>query len=106
MRKPFRERLEDGTILFDGGMGTMLYAKGIYINTCFDELNLTAPHLVRQVHEEFLRAGADVLETNTFGASSYKLEPFGLAQKLHDINLRGAQIARNWVDASIPCPQS
>jgi homocysteine S-methyltransferase len=94
MRKPFRERLEDGTILFDGGMGTMLYAKGIYINTCFDELNLTAPHLVRQVHEEFLRAGADVLETNTFGASSYKLEPFGLAQKLHDINLRGAQIAR------------
>ncbi len=94
MRKPFRERLEDGTILFDGGMGTMLYAKGIYINTCFDELNLTAPHLVRQVHEEFLRAGADVLETNTFGASSYKLEPFGLDQKLHDINLRGAQIAR------------
>ncbi|HNS98467.1 MAG TPA: bifunctional homocysteine S-methyltransferase/methylenetetrahydrofolate reductase [Polyangiaceae bacterium] len=94
MRKPFRERLEEGTVLFDGGMGTMLYTKGIYINTCFDELNITAPHLVRQVHDEYLRAGADAIETNTFGASSYKLEPFGLAQKLHEINLRGAQIAR------------
>jgi homocysteine S-methyltransferase len=94
MRKPFRERLEEGTILFDGGMGTMLYAKGIYINTCFDELNLTAPHLVKQVHEEFLRAGADVIETNTFGASSFKLQSFGLDQKVHEINLRGAQLAR------------
>ena len=94
MRKPFRERLEEGTILFDGGVGTMLYAKGIYINTCFDELNLTAPHLVKQVHEEFIRAGADVIETNTFGASSFKLEPFGLAQKVEEINRRGAEIAR------------
>lgn len=94
MRKPFRERLEESTILFDGGMGTMLYSKGIYLNTCFDELNLTAPHLVTQVHEEFIRAGADVIETNTFGASSYKLEPFGLANKLHEINYRGAQLAR------------
>ena len=94
MRKPFRERLEEGTILFDGAMGTMLYGKGIYLNTCFDELNLTNSHLVKQVHEEYVQAGADVIETNTFGASSYKLEPFGLDEKLHEINLRGAQIAR------------
>ena len=94
MRKPFRERLLEGTVLFDGGMGTMLYTKGIYLNTCFDELNLTAPHLVKQVHEEYFKAGADVVETNTFGASSYKLEPFGLAQKVEEINLQAARIAR------------
>jgi len=94
MRKPFDERLGEGTVLFDGGMGTMLYAKGVYINTCFDELNLTSPHLVQQVHEEYRRAGADVIETNTFGASSFKLEPFGLAAKVADINRAGARIAR------------
>ncbi len=94
MRKPILERIEEGTMLFDGGMGTTLYAKGIYLNTCFDELNLTSPHLVRQVHDEFVRAGADVVETNTFGASSYKLEPFGLDRKIHEVNLRGAEIAR------------
>jgi methionine synthase / methylenetetrahydrofolate reductase(NADPH) len=94
MLLPFRDRLRQGTILFDGGMGTMLYSKGIYLNTCFDELNLTAPHLVKQVHEEYLRAGADVIETNTFGASIYKLEPFGLGPKVADINRAGARIAR------------
>jgi methionine synthase / methylenetetrahydrofolate reductase(NADPH) len=94
MRKPFRERLNEGTIVFDGGMGTMLYSKGIYVNRCFDELNLSAPHLVRQVHEEYLRAGAEVIETNTFGASSFKLEGHGLASRLHEINLTGARVAR------------
>lgn len=94
MRIPFRERLTHGTVLFDGGMGTMLYSKGVYLNQCFDELNLSNPHLVKQVHDEYVRAGADVIETNTFGASSFKLEPHGLAPRIHDINLAGARIAR------------
>lgn len=107
MRKPFHERLSNETILFDGGMGTMLYAKGIYLNQCFDELNLTQPHLVRQVHEEYLRAGADVIETNTFGASSFKLEPHGLASRLEEIHRAGARIAReaagdaHWVAGAV-----
>lgn len=94
MRKPFRERLSDGVVVFDGGMGTQLYAKGVYLNTCFDELCLANPHLVKQVHDEYVRAGADVIETNTFGASSYKLEPYGLSSKLHEIHLQAARIAR------------
>jgi len=92
--RSFRDRLTQGTVVFDGGMGTMLYAKGVYINTCYDELNLSQAHLVRQVHEEYVRAGAEVVETNTFGASSYKLEPFGLKDRLRDIHLAGARIAR------------
>ncbi len=94
MRKPFRDRLNQRTIIFDGGMGTMLYAKGVYVNHCYDELNLSSPHLVRQVHDEYLRAGAEVIETNTFGASSYKLKPHGLAGRLREINLAGARLAR------------
>ncbi len=94
MRIPFRERLSRGTIVFDGGMGTMLYAKGVYVNQCYDALNLSAPHLVKQIHEAYLQAGADVIETNTFGASTYKLEPHGLAAKVDEINRRGAELAR------------
>jgi len=66
--KPFRERLQREVIVFDGGVGTYLYEKGIYINTCFDELNLTNPDLVGGVHRDYANAGADVVETNTFGA--------------------------------------
>ncbi len=94
MAIPFRERMNQGAVVFDGGMGTMLYAKGIYLNTCFDELNLNNPHIVQQVHEEYLRAGADVIETNTFGASTFKLEPYGLGNRTREINLQGARIAR------------
>lgn len=94
MRKPFRERLHEGPIVFDGGTGTMLYTKGIYLNRCFDELNLSMPHLVRQVHEEFARAGAEVIETNTFGASSCKLDRHGFRERLREIHLTGAAIAR------------
>ena len=107
MRKSFRERLSNETILFDGGMGTMLYAKGIYLNQCFDELNLTQPHLVRQVHDEFLRAGADVIETNTFGVSTFKLGPHGLAGRMEEIHLAGARLAReaagdtHWVAGAV-----
>jgi methionine synthase I (cobalamin-dependent)/5,10-methylenetetrahydrofolate reductase len=93
--KSFRERLRSGIIVFDGGVGTYLYEKGIYINTCFDELNLTNPDLVAEVHRDYIAAGADVVETNTFGAGRFRLAPHGLENKVHDINRRGAEIARN-----------
>ncbi len=90
----FREKLQRGIILFDGGVGTYLYEKGIYINTCFDELNLTNPELVASVHKDYIAAGADVVETNTFGANRFKLAAQGLETKVYEINLKGAQIAR------------
>jgi homocysteine S-methyltransferase len=93
--RSFRERLRNEVIVFDGGVGTYLYEKGIYINTCFDELNLTNPDLVAEVHRDYILAGADVVETNTFGASRFRLAPHGLEKKVHDINRRGAEIARN-----------
>ena len=82
-------------LVCDGAMGTMLYAKGIFLNRSFDELNLTQPELVAEVHQAYVRAGADVLETNTFGANRIKLGAFGIADKVHAINLQGAKIARH-----------
>jgi homocysteine S-methyltransferase len=76
-------------------MGTMLYAKGIFLNRSFDELNLTQPDLVAEIHQAYVRAGADVLETNTFGANRVKLASFGLGDRLHAINVQGARIARH-----------
>jgi methionine synthase / methylenetetrahydrofolate reductase(NADPH) len=91
----FRELLEsDGIHVFDGAMGTMLYSKGIYINRSYDELNLVAADLVREVHTEYIRAGADIIETNTFGATANKLQPYGLEGNLREINIKAAQIAR------------
>ena len=81
-------------------MGTMLYAKGVFINKSFDALNLTAPELVTDVHREYVRAGADIVETNTFGANRIKLGSFGLADKLYAINAEGATLARAAVDAA------
>ena len=73
----------------------MLYAKGIFLNRSFDELNLTQPDLVAEVHQAYIRAGADVIETNTFGANRIKLGTFGIAERMHAINLQGARIARH-----------
>lgn len=95
--KTFREKLENDIIVFDGGTGTLLYEKGIYINRCFDELNITSPDLVAEVHKEYINAGADVVETNTYGANRFKLAPHGLEKKLYDINRRGAEIAKSVV---------
>ncbi len=92
--KSFRERLQNEVIVFDGGVGTYLYEKGIYINTCFDELNLTNADLVGEVHRDYINAGADVVETNTFGANRFKLAPHGLEAKVYEINRTGAEIAR------------
>ena len=92
--QPFLEALEQRVLVCDGAMGTMLYTKGVFINKSFDALNLTSPDLVAAVHDEYVRAGADIVETNTFGANRIKLGSFGLADKLHEINVAGVAIAR------------
>src|SRR5260221_7228025 len=93
--KDFIDALEERVLVCDGAMGTMLYAKGVFINKSFDALNVTQPDLVAEVHQEYVRAGADVIETNTFGANRIRLAPFGLADRLHEINAQGAKIARH-----------
>jgi homocysteine S-methyltransferase len=96
--KPFRELLAgDGIHVFDGAIGTMLYSKGVYINRSYDELNLTAPDLVREVHEEYFRAGAEIIETNTYGATAHKLSAYGLSERLREINISAARLAREAV---------
>jgi homocysteine S-methyltransferase len=90
----FREELADRIMLCDGAMGTMLYERGIFINRCFDELNLSAPDMVRDVHKAYVKAGVDIIETNTFGANHFKLLFHGFEAKVQEINFRGAQNAR------------
>jgi homocysteine S-methyltransferase len=85
-------------VLFDGAMGTVLYARGVTINRCYDELNLTDPGLILAVHEEYLQAGAEILETNTFGANRFRLGRHGLAGKVAEINAAGVRIARQAVE--------
>ena len=108
MPRNFIERLKHHPVLCDGAMGTLLYAKGIFINRCYDELNISQPELIRSVHHDYLQAGAEIIETNTFGANSFRLARHSLADKVRDINLAGAQVAREaaksfdvWVAASI-----
>ncbi len=85
------------TVLCDGAMGTMLYSRGVFINRCYDELNLSQPELVRTVHTEYLQAGAELIETNTFGANAVRLERFGLGGKVREINRAGVRLARESV---------
>ncbi|MGH9570375.1 MAG: homocysteine S-methyltransferase family protein, partial [Candidatus Angelobacter sp.] len=92
-------RLKQGPVLCDGATGTLFYAKGVFINKCYDELNLSQPEMVRHIHQEYLNAGADIIETNTFGGNSFRLARHGLVEKLYEINLRGAQLAREAADA-------
>ena len=92
------DALDDRVLVCDGAMGTMLYAKGVFINKSFDALNVTQPDLVAEVHQEYVRAGADIVETNTFGANRIKLASFGLYDRLHAINEQGARIARHAAD--------
>src|SRR6266851_4825467 len=87
-----------GTVLCDGAMGTMLYARGIFINRCYDELNLSQPELVREIHAEYLQAGAEVIETNTFGGNAFRLEMHGLKDKVREINVAGVRLARECVN--------
>jgi methionine synthase I (cobalamin-dependent)/5,10-methylenetetrahydrofolate reductase len=89
----------DGTVLCDGAMGTMLYTGGVFINRSYDELNVTQPETVRAVHEQYLQAGAEIIETNTFGANRFRLERYGLRDKVGEFNRAGAAIARQCVEA-------
>src|SRR6202008_4603171 len=108
MPTDFRSRLRKSPILCDGAMGTLLYSKGIFINRSYDELNLSQPDLIRTVHQDYLHAGAEIIETNTFGANSYRLGRYSLADKVRDINRTGAHLAREaaksfdvWVAGSV-----
>lgn len=90
----FRRSLERRALVADGAMGTMLYSRGVFINRCYDELNLSQPSLIREIHGEYVRAGAEILETNTFGANRMRLAGYGLADKLEAINQAGVRLAR------------
>ncbi len=92
--KEFRDKLLDRVMVADGAMGTVLYSKGVFINRCYDELNLSAPAMVRETHQDYVKAGAEILESNTFGANRPRLAAFGLAEKLRDINHAGVRLAR------------
>lgn len=94
MPEDFLARLKKGQLLCDGAMGTLVYAKGVFINRCYDELNLSQPDLIRDIHREYLQAGAEVIETNTFGANVFRLSRHSCGDKVRDINLAGARLAR------------
>lgn len=94
MRIPFLDFLKDNLVLFDGAMGTELYNKGVFINSCYDELNLTRPKLIKEIHQAYADVGADVIETNTYGANRLRLQKHGLEDKTFEINFAGATLAR------------
>ena len=108
MASDFLSRLSKSPILCDGAMGTLLYASGIFINRSYDELNLSQPDLIHSVHQGYLQAGAEIIETNTFGANSFRLGRHSLADKVREVNLAGARLAREaaksfdvWVAGSV-----
>src|SRR5690349_8530860 len=91
----FLSALQERVLVCDGAMGTMLYSRGIFISRCFDELNISSPELVRDIHLDYIKAGAEIIETNTFGGNRTKLITHGLMDHTREINLHGAQIARD-----------
>src|ERR1700758_544744 len=108
MASDFLSRIKQSPILCDGAMGTLLYAKGIFINRSYDELNLSQPELIRGIHHEYLQAGAEIIETNTFGANSFRMARHSLADKVVETNRAGARLARDaaksfdvWVAGSV-----
>ena len=94
MPESILDRLKTSPVLCDGAMGTLLYSKGIFINRCYDELNLSQPDLIRGIHHEYLQAGAEIIESNTFGANSFRLARHGLTDRVRDINIAGVRLAR------------
>src|SRR3972149_3185519 len=87
------EAIQERILLADGGIGTEIYARGVFFNRCYDEINLSDPRLIEEIHQDYLRAGADLIETNTFGANRLRLAAYGLEDKVADINRRGVEIA-------------
>jgi len=94
VRKPYLERLKNGVLLFDGAMGTMIYDSGVFINQCFENVNLTSPDTILNVHRKMAEAGAQVLTTNSFGANPIKLGTYDLEEKTEEINIRSVELAR------------
>jgi homocysteine S-methyltransferase len=101
-------RIKQSSVLCDGAMGTLLYAKGIFINRCYDELNVSQPDLIRGIHHEYLQAGAEIIETNTFGGNSFRLGRHSMVNRVREINFAGARLAREaaksfdvWVAGSV-----
>src|SRR6476661_10761900 len=101
-------RLAQSPILCDGATGTLLYAKGIFINRCYDELNLSQPELIRDLHREYMQAGAEIIETNTFGGNSFRLARHSMENRVREINLAGVRLAKEaaksfdvWVAGSV-----
>ena len=97
----FADIFSNRPVLADGAMGTVLYARGIFINRCYDELNLSDPNLILSIHEEYLQAGAEILETNTFGANRFRLTRHGLASKVAEINAAGGKAVANGADCLV-----
>lgn len=97
-RKPLADALREDVLIFDGPMGTELYRRHVFTNRCFDELSLSDPKLIRKIHSDYCDVGADVLTTNTFGANRVTLARFGLAEKLKEIHVAGARLAREAAD--------
>lgn len=95
MKQNIIERINERPLIFDGAMGTTIYSKGIFINTCFDELNITNPELIKEIHSEYIDAGSEVILTNTFGANKIKLRKYGLDSKVKEINEAGVKIAQS-----------
>jgi homocysteine S-methyltransferase len=93
-KKEFIKRLQQGAILFDGGLGTEVYNRGVFINRCFEEINLNNPTLLKEIHEDYIRAGAEVITTNTFGANFIKLKQYQLQDEVYEINFQGALAAK------------
>ena len=108
MKRTLLETLKQRRLVCDGAMGTLLYSKGIFINRSYDELNLSQHDLIRSVHQDYLHSGAEIIETNTFGANSFRLGRHSLADKVREVNLAGAQLAHEaaksfdvWVAGSV-----
>ncbi|MDH4184838.1 MAG: homocysteine S-methyltransferase family protein, partial [Nitrospinota bacterium] len=93
MTESFKDALQKRLLVCDGAGGTMLYSKGAPINRCYEELNLLQPDLVRRLHRDYIKAGADIIETNTFGANVFKLRHFGLEDKQETILRAGVELA-------------
>jgi methionine synthase I (cobalamin-dependent)/5,10-methylenetetrahydrofolate reductase len=101
-------RLKQSPVLCDGATGTLLYAKGIFINRCYDELNVSQPDLIRELHHEYMQAGAEIIETNTFGGNSFRLARHSMENRVREINLAGVRLAKEaaksfdvWVAGSV-----
>jgi len=108
MAADFLTRLKQSPVLCDGATGTLLYAKGIFINRCYDELNVSQPDLIRELHHEYMQAGAEIIETNTFGGNSFRLARHSMENRVREINLAGVTLAKEaaksfdvWVAGSV-----